>query len=134
MSADARPMTTVPVAAVDLLRAADASSVTALERSKATLDAKLANALQRAEHSAAALDGDARPGLAQAVAATLERERAEAHAQTEQEVAAIVAVASPTFREHFERGRRLLGPVWPMQLANAVAAVPEPTQPETAAP
>jgi hypothetical protein len=130
MKPDVRPMTTLPIAAVDVLRAADAPHVTALEHSKAVLEAKLTEALQRAERSAADLETGAEPPPCDAIDATLERERAEAYAETERDVAAIVAAANPAFREHFERGRRLLGVGWPMQIALAVPAVPEPAPQE----
>jgi hypothetical protein len=134
MKPDVRPMTTLPIAAVDVLRAADAPQVTALEHSKAALEAKLTEALQRAERSGAELETDAEPPPYDAIDATLERERAEAYAETERDVTAIVAAANPAFREHFERGRRLLGVGWPMQIALAVRAVPEPAPLEASTP
>ena len=120
---EARAMTTLPIAAVDVLRVADAPRARALEGTKARLEARLAEALRRAEERAVVLESGGQSATAGQIDADLEIEREEAYAGAEGEMAPIVAEATPTFRKCFERARHLLGPGWPMRIAGALPAV-----------
>jgi tetratricopeptide (TPR) repeat protein len=127
-----RSLTTMPLAAVDLLRLLDGERVSEIERGKARLEARLADARRLAEERAVAVEDDPDPSLMSAIEDELERESARARADAEQELMAVVAPADTPFREQFGRARQLLGPDWPLAspMVLAPAGVPPEAPPE----
>ncbi|MPY87895.1 MAG: hypothetical protein GEU99_08240 [Luteitalea sp.] len=111
---NARAMTTLPVAGVDLLRTIDPERVHVLELTKARLETRLVEALRRAEERTISMEKNPDPVLAREIEADLNREIGQAHADAEQEIAPIVAAGSRPFQQQFARARQLLGPTWPM--------------------
>ncbi len=112
---DARGQTTMPIAAVDLLRAIEGDRISLLERGKGRFEARLADARRRAEERAIAIEDDPDPARAGAIEVELERETGQARDEAERELESAIAPASALFREHFARARQLLGPAWPIE-------------------
>ena len=129
---EARGQTTLPVAAVDLLRVIEPDRVSVLERGKGRLDARIADALRRAEERAVAMEDAPDPSRAQEIDARLEQETQHASDEAERELSAIVAGASRPFQEQFARARQLLGAAWPLESPMALPSVVD-TRPEGAA-
>jgi hypothetical protein len=119
---EARLQTTLPLAAVDLLRLLEPDRVQLLERCKGRLDARLAAARDCAEARAVSIENDPGALRAGAIEAELERESAAARAESEAEIGPILAAARAPFRQQFMRTRDLLGASWPLQMAAALPA------------
>jgi len=128
----ARPMTTLPVAAVDLLRVVEPARVQQLEQVKARLHHAIGDAHAQAESAAADMEHGADPIATARVQSQLETDVEQAHARAELELEAIVAEGSAEWSGHFEQARQLLGTDWPMRselaLPVTTTAVPETAQ------
>ena len=111
---EARGMTTLPLAASDLLRVLDEGRAKALESIRmrgVQHSERLNDALeQRAALLERANDRDAM----RAAEETLARGNADLARQAEQELAVLVAGARLEFRQAFARARQLLGESWPL--------------------
>jgi hypothetical protein len=117
---DARPMTTLPIAALDLLRVLDPARVTLMEDIKSRLTARELEARQAAERRAAELEGtqDA-AAFAQAEAdraAGVEAARLDAAGELHR----VVSAADARFTEAFATGQSLFGGGWPLVTLSAV--------------
>jgi tetratricopeptide (TPR) repeat protein len=122
---DARAMTTLPLVAVDMLRALEPERVASMEGIKHALDAKVQNLLATAEQQAAVVEKteDARP--LRAVEEKLTSETGRAKGDAAQQVDAVAAAGSELFREYFSRARKLLGTEWPLGMPAALAQAPK---------
>ncbi len=125
---EARAQTTMPIAAVDLLRVIDGNCVSLLERAKGRLEARLTQARRLAEDRAIIVENEPGPANADSIEFELENEINEARDDAERELESTIAPTSSLFREQFARARQLLGPAWPMESAMALPpAVEAPT-------
>ena len=111
---EARNMTTLPLAASDLLRVLDEGRANALESIRmrgVQHSERLNDALeQRAALLERANDRDAMRAAEEALA----RGNADLARQAQQELAVLVAGARLEFRQAFTRARQLLGESWPL--------------------
>jgi predicted nucleic acid-binding Zn-ribbon protein len=112
-------MTTLPIAAVDLLRVLDAPRVASMQQIRQRIDDRLAHATQQLEAGTQSLvkSGDS---------AVLEHRHQTAVEGIEQEgekqLEKLVAEADPSFIAAFEHARELLGPSWPLDNTVALSA------------
>jgi hypothetical protein len=120
-----RGLTTMGLAAVDLLRVLDGERVRVMERGKGRLEARLADARRLAEERAVAVEDEPDPSLASVIEDELERETAQARDDAERELVSVVEPASAPFREQFVRARQLLGRAWPLESPMALMPVTE---------
>jgi hypothetical protein len=117
-------MTTLPIAAVDLLRLLDADRVRAMEEVKRRVDEGSVAARARAEASATPLETDVNPQRAGEVDAALASDLAAAQQQGEQELSSLVAEAPEDFRDEFAMIRETLNADWPRAFLSAIPVVP----------
>lgn len=116
---DLRNNTTLPIAAVDLLRVVEPDRVKKMEKISQNRDAAIEQARARAEQYAAQAEQDGNTGRLSAVESQLADETTRAEQNAARELDALVAKANPRFCQFFVQARTLLGADWP--LANAVA-------------
>jgi len=123
---DLRLMSTLPIAALDLLRMLDARCVERMEKISNRAKARESDAFQALERQAAKLEN--RRDLASFdVAETQYTNQLQAAQQTvDQELLAAAGGGNRRFVEAFENARQLLGPQWPMA---ALAMLAPPGQP-----
>ena len=129
LKADARPMTTLPIAAMDLLRVLDTRRVSLMEDIKNRSTAREREALHAAERRAVELESVQDRAAFQDAEAALARRLEVAQHDANQELQAVVIGADPRFTEVLASGRGLLGPEWPLA---TLAAVPLPAAAQTA--
>ena len=120
---ESRSMTTLPLAAYELLRLADAGRTGQIEAIKHHLDAALDQLHEDIEHDAAALEhhADARV-LLTALEQTRRNTEEELRTLAAQDADAGATAAGPTFLSLFQRARTLLGPTWPLSAVPPRAA------------
>jgi hypothetical protein len=111
---EARAMTTLPLAAVDLLRVAEPERVKQMEGIKHRLDARIEKLREVAERHAAKLEKNGQPSQFRAVEEDLARETANAQREAAQDLDAVVASGGEQFRQIFAQARALLGVQWPL--------------------
>ncbi|HET6829651.1 MAG TPA: hypothetical protein VFH35_13270, partial [Ramlibacter sp.] len=128
----ARAWSTLPLAALELLRSVEPARMPALEQVQARWLARQAQARDHAEQQAAAAEGSSDPAATAAVQAELERREAQADEDAERELQAVVAAAPGPWRQHFAQGRELLGPDWPLRSAWSAAVLPAGAAPAAA--
>lgn len=116
-------MTTLPLAATDLLRALDAGRAAAIEAIAGDAEAGDAHALAAAEADAATLERATDPGAFARVEHVLNAARAAGRRAAEARLQALVAAGDARFRSAFDLGRALLGTAWPL---GAEASAPPP--------
>lgn len=111
---EARIMTTLPLAAADLLRVLDTDRADAIETVRT-------RAGERYDALAASLDAHAArhertvdPGAFRKAEDTLEQHQVSAARIAERELLAVMGAASPAFQQVFGRARGLLGREWPL--------------------
>ncbi|WP_338663881.1 hypothetical protein VQH23_01695 [Pararoseomonas sp. SCSIO 73927] len=117
LRAEVRGMTTLPVAASDMLRVIDAPRMTALEAIGAEAAARADAVLEAAEARAAALERTVGPEPFDTVEREIEAGRAASRVEAEARLKALVAGGTEPFRQAFAAGRALLGPAWPLGAA-----------------
>jgi hypothetical protein len=122
MEPDARIMSTLAIAAVDMLRVIDPGRVRAMERVKQRETERVAAARHRAEAGAAALEAAPNAQRANDVDESLAREIGAAREASEQELNKVAAEGNESFRNHFEEIRDLLSADWPAALMGAIPA------------
>lgn len=126
LRAEVRGMTTLPIAASDLLRLLDGERAAAIEAIVADAEADDMRALDAAEAKAAALERTADRDALARVEHDLAASRATARRAAEARLEALVAAGDARFRAAFETGRALLGTAWP--LGAEPAAAPRPRE------
>jgi hypothetical protein len=122
---EVRGMTTLPLAASDLLQVLDEDSATAIEsiRTRGAQDMERLN--DALEQRADLLDRTADRNSVRDAQETFASGRADLAQQADQELATVVAEARVEFRQAFARARRLLGDAWPLGEALSLAAAGE---------
>ena len=119
---EARAITTLPLAAIDLLRAIEPERVERMEGIKHRLDARVEASGEAAEGRAAKLENGGDAEQFRAVEQDLSRETTRAGQEAAQELDAVAAGGNNQFLEVFAYARDLLGSSWP--LASAIALPP----------
>ncbi len=127
-----RAMTTLPIAAIDLLRVVEPERVKMMEDIKHRQDAQIDASRTSAERRAATLEHTSDVKQLRAVEKSLMVEAAEAQQKATHHLEALVAAGGGPFRQIFARARDLLGGQWP--LADSVAIPRAPDMTEGAAP
>jgi hypothetical protein len=122
----ARGLTTMPVAAIDLLRTIDPQRVSLFERSKERLETHRADARRHAEAREVAMEDQSDPSGTAAIDSDFDGQSRTAREVAEWELASAVATSGPAFREQFERARQLLGADWPLESPMALRPVVGP--------
>jgi hypothetical protein len=117
---DARPMTTLPIAALDLLRVLDPRRVSLMEDIKSRLTARELEAQEAAERRAAELEGVQDPRAFQQAETELTGQLDAAGHEAGEAVRAVVLGSEPRFAEVFASAQALLGPQWPLATLSAV--------------
>jgi tetratricopeptide (TPR) repeat protein len=118
---EARGMTTLPIAAMDLLRVLDAERVVSMQQVRAHLDERVKQAGDTLEERAQ----EASPVDSLVLEQQHEDQLEQAHVQGDAELAELVAAAPQPFKAAFQRGRELLGEEWPL---DNVIALPAPVK------
>jgi hypothetical protein len=113
-------MTTLPLAALDLLRMLDPERVGAIEGIKHRAILREVRVRATLEEEATWLEGVQDPTRFDPIEARAERELEAAAHDAECELQSIVQAGDERFREAFARGRARLGVEWP--LASVIAA------------
>jgi hypothetical protein len=126
LNPEVRGQTSMPIAAVDLLRALEPDRVPLLELSKGRLERRVTETRKRAESRTVAFESTPDPARAEAIERELAQESRRAREQAEREVAAIVAAGNKPFQEEFRNARELLGSAWPLESAIALQPAAEP--------
>jgi hypothetical protein len=120
----ARAWSTLPLAALELLRSVEPARMPALQQVQARWLARQAQARDHAEQQAAAAEGSSDPAATAAIQAELEHREAQADEDAERELQAVVAAAPVPWQQHFAQGRDLLGAEWPLHSAWSAAVLP----------
>jgi hypothetical protein len=124
LQTQARAWSTLPLAALELLRSVDPARMALLQQVQARWMARQAHVRQHAEQQAAAAEGSTDPAVTTALQARLEQEEAQADQAAERELQTVVAAAPAEWQQHFAQGRDLLGPGWPLHSAWSAAVLP----------
>jgi tetratricopeptide (TPR) repeat protein len=128
-----RGMTTLPLAAVDLLRVVEPERVKFMEDIKQRLDARIDQLRAAVEQRAAELERMGDVQKFHAVEDGLARKTAHAEQEAAQKLNATAASASVQFRQLFAKGRALLGDPWPLASPVALPRAPQTSQAANAA-
>lgn len=126
-----REMSTLPLAAVDLLRLIAPKRVEKIEKVKIDLEQQTGRLRQAVERQAAELEAGADADQYREAEEHLARATAQAEQQAEKRLNTLVAGGNDAFRHVFTQSRNLLGRQWPLFSA---AAMPHPPQPGAAHP
>lgn len=118
---DARPMTTLPIAALDLLRVLEPDRVAIMEDVKSRLSLRELEAQDAAERRATELEAEKDPAAFAAIEEQLASHVSAAKQQADEELHAIVSAGDPQFTEVFTDARALLGPEWPLAYLTGVS-------------
>ncbi|CAN7746443.1 MULTISPECIES: hypothetical protein [unclassified Variovorax] len=121
---DARAITTLPLAAMDLLRVIDPERVGLMEGIKQRLDARVEASGAAAEARAADLENSSDAEQFRAVEKDLAREIEHGGREAAQELDAVAAGGNEQFVDIFSYARELIGPQWPLGTALALPAAP----------
>ena len=117
-------MTSLPLAAIDLLRVVDPERTAQVEQLKKVFDERLAAIEAEAETRAA----DAGAAISQQQSAAIEQQLcadgAAATAAAEAELASLVAGGADDYRRSFAQARELLGSDWPLVGSAAIPVAP----------
>jgi hypothetical protein len=111
---DMRNMTTLPIAATDMLRVIDPERTAGIGEIRAAAEAKADAALDRAETCAATLEQAQDRAAFENVERELEAGRAAAWREADTRLQTLVTGGSADFRRAFKAGRALLGIAWPL--------------------
>jgi hypothetical protein len=121
-------MTTLPIAALDLLRLVDTDRVRRMEDVKHRLDARIDKARAALEQRAAELEQAGEPHQLRAAEDDLARETSRAREEATQGLEAVARSGGKEFCEIYANVRRLLGDPWPLQTPGAMPGAPAPAQ------
>jgi hypothetical protein len=122
---DARAMTTLPIAAIDLLRLVDTDRVKLMEDVKHRLIDKARAAVER---RAADLEQAGEPDQLRAAEDDLARETARARKEAARQLGVVAGSGSKQFCEIYANVRRLIGDPWPLHTPGAMPGAPASTQ------
>ena len=122
---EARGMTTLPLAASDLLRVLDEDSAQAIEAIRARSTEQTQQLNEALEQRATLLERTADRDPAREAQETFAGGRADLAQQAERELRTVVADAEKAFQQVFAQARRLLGDSWPLGEALSLAAAGE---------
>lgn len=114
LRSEVRGMTTLPLAAVDMLRAVDPERAASIEAVKLRLDQRLEQDRRTAGERIGAAGAAISEASAQAIERQLDESLARSRAAAENEIGQVVAQGSDTFAACFANARRLLGSDWPL--------------------
>ena len=114
LRAEVRGMTTLPLAAVDMLRAVDPERTASVEAVKLRLDRQLEQDRREAGEQAAAAGATISEASALQIESQLDESLARSRQAAEDELQQLVADGSGTFAACFANSRRLLGSDWPL--------------------
>jgi hypothetical protein len=126
MKPDVRAMTSLPIAAVDLLRTVDPYRVSRMDDIRRRLDAGMVEARTAAERCVAELERGGDQQQLRSVEDGLARETARLGQEAARELDAVAASAGEPFHRMFQRVRGLLGPTWPLDDPMAFPRAAEP--------
>ena len=121
---EARAMTTLPLAAIDLLRVMEPKRVEHMEHIKYQQKARIAASLKKADQRAVELEHSKDPREFRAVEEALKKETIQAEQATARQLDALAAAATEPFQQVFSKMRNLLGAAWPL---DALTAIPQET-------
>jgi tetratricopeptide (TPR) repeat protein len=120
-----REMSTLPLAAMDLLRLIESGRVSKIEKIKGKLEQQTGRLHQAVERQAARLEAGAEVEPFREAEENLARAVALAEQQAEQKLDALVAGGNSSFRQVFDRARSLMGQKWPLFSAAALPQSPQ---------
>jgi tetratricopeptide (TPR) repeat protein len=120
-----REMSTLPLAAVDLLRLIDPKRVVKIEKIKMNLEEQAVRLRQTVERQAAKLEAGGHAGQFREAEENLARGSAQAEQHAEKQLDALVARGSEAFQHVFSQARNLLSRQWPLFSAAAVPQAPQ---------
>lgn len=121
-----REMSTLPLAAIDLLRLIEPRRVSKIEKVKAGLEQQTVRLRRDVELRAARLEANTQAAEFRKAEENLARAVALAEQQAETKLHTLVDGGSKTFRLVFTQARNLLGPKWPLFSAAALPQAPQP--------
>jgi hypothetical protein len=123
---EARGMTTLPVAVVDMLRVLDAPRVKQMQQVKFDLNQGLEAALKHAEQRGSELADSGDPRALQIVEQELELEQNRAYVEARSRLRSLVSAAPEPFQQLVTRADRLLSPGWMAENDIALPALLSP--------
>lgn len=123
---EARGMTTMPLAATDLLRTIDERTTKAIDAIGQQATRQAATLSEAMEQQALSCERTVDSSAMRAAEETLVRRNESLVEQAEQALQAAVSTSSEEFRQAFTRGRSLLGRAWPIASIVPLAAAREP--------
>jgi len=124
MEPDERPTTTLPLAAVDLLRVIEPEQVKKMEDIKQEQKQQQEKARKAAEEKGAKLESKKDPDLINTVKNQLEADKDKADLLATQRLDVLIESSSETFQSYFSQGRNLLGEEWPLAIDVAFPSSP----------
>lgn len=119
---EARPMTTLPIAAVDMLRMIDGKRVQAMEQIKFQLETAMTSARSKANQKALELEKNNDPQVIANIEIKLEENVREAGQAAQGTIDSLAAEGDAQFQEIFSKARELLGDLWPMDTLSALSS------------
>ena len=122
---EARCITTLPIAALDLLRLMEPERVARMEQIKYQQTAQIATARRQANQSAEKLEPTQDIQAFHAIENTLEKSKTLAEKTAAQQLEAIAAGSGKPFRETFYKARDLLGASWPFEILTGIPVTSE---------
>jgi hypothetical protein len=120
---EARPMTTLPLAGVELLRLIEPQRIKAMEQVSHHLNASISQSREQAERRVTELESSGDRRRLRAVEQQLTERIALAQQTAEQELDAACLTADPQFREVYSKLRELLSERWPEALMESLATL-----------
>ncbi|MGH8578794.1 MAG: hypothetical protein ACREVK_01270 [Gammaproteobacteria bacterium] len=122
---EARAMTTLPIAAVDLLRIVEPARVTQMEEVKHRLDARIDASRRTLEQQAQSLGETATQQQFQALEDDLSVAIAAADLDADRALESITSAGNQQFRRIFVKAREMLGKEWPLFSPAAMPRTPQ---------
>jgi hypothetical protein len=120
----ARSWSTLPLAALELLRVQAPSVVQQITEVQHRMQQQLGEVTQSMETDAATVEASSHPSATSELQARFEREETNCHYQAEQALQAVVREALAAWQAEFEHIRELLGADWPLHSAWSAALPP----------
>jgi tetratricopeptide (TPR) repeat protein len=121
---NARSITTLPLAVVDLLRVIESEQVQSMEHVKFQLDAHIAHLRDTTEQQSIVLEDCTDVSRFRTLEKELVRHEALAEQNAVQALDAVVATASEEFRHIYTSGKALFGKGWPLASPIALPSAP----------